>query len=58
MSWKGGGGTVYATYLHSIDMLRKLPKGRMRVIDPMAIAENSRVVGEPALSACSDIANA
>ncbi len=43
----GGGGTTYGTLLHSVDVLRKLPKGRMRVIDPSVLRPKSHIVSLP-----------
>ncbi|KAH8881758.1 hypothetical protein GQ53DRAFT_799011 [Thozetella sp. PMI_491] len=51
----GGGGSSYAAYLNSIAVLRKSPRGSMRVIDPSTIDASSRVgivagVGAPSVS--------
>ncbi|KAM0185105.1 hypothetical protein ACHAPI_012300 [Fusarium lateritium] len=50
-----GGGITYATYLHSIETLRNLPKGSMRIINPRSLDDKSRVgivgrVGAPTTS--------
>ncbi|KAH8896141.1 putative hydantoinase/oxoprolinase [Thozetella sp. PMI_491] len=54
----GGGGTVYATYLHSVDVLQKLPKGRMRVIDPSAIDDKTPTVSDERLGGDSEFLSA
>lgn len=51
----GGGGSVYSTYMNTVDVLRSVPKGRMRIIEPEAAFSGSYIafvagVGSPSVS--------
>lgn len=51
----GGGGSVYSTYMNTVDVLRSVPKGRMRIIEPEAAFSGSHIafvagVGSPSVS--------
>lgn len=40
----GGGGSVYSAYLQSVQALRNMPNGRMRVVEAKAVNHGDRVV--------------
>jgi DUF917 family protein len=51
----GGGGSSYTAYLNSVNVLRTVEEGRMRIVDPGAIKSDSKVavigmVGAPSVS--------
>ena len=51
----GGGGSTYAVLMHSINTLRTLPKGRMRIVEAEAAFNGSHIaliagVGSPSAS--------
>jgi DUF917 family protein len=51
----GGGGTVRPTYLNCLERLSSYPDGRMRIIEPEALADDAQIaplafVGSPTVS--------
>lgn len=51
----GGGGSVHTAYLNSLDVLRSVQEGRMRIIEPESLAAHSKVAlvayaGAPSVS--------
>ncbi len=41
---KGGGGSVYTSYLHALEMLKSEGKGKMRIVAPESLSSDSNIV--------------